>query len=203
MSAAMDVTTANNRGRESLRPHQSTLSSEITQAIRPEPTGITKVVAIDSSPRYTQDPIPIEELYPDPSASSNVLGNALGLLNSAIESLSSAVTLYARGDVIESDEAAMRCQALLPELFCCRGLGDGFGGIVNAAMFAFNNATGIPLNGRQLEGLQIGLGRIRSEPYLSFDAAVQIITYLEDLGLTVDPPEFATPPEALDAKSLR
>lgn len=161
-STAWQVTTAPGKRIRPEEPSNRFLSS--TQAIEAVKSA-AKVVSIEESPSYTSDPIAIDDLYPDHAATSILLGNALTLLNSAIEALSKSAAALGRGEQIDSDEQAIRCQSALPELFCCRALGDGFGAVVNAAIFAFRNNEGTPFSKRQIEGYRlhsVGSGKHRS-----------------------------------------
>ncbi len=162
-----------------------------------------KVFPIQNSPRFAADPISIDDLYQEASASSSVLGHALRELASAKDAIQGSLAALKREDLIESDDAMQQFQAMLPELFCCRTLGDGFGAIINALRFSFQNAGGIPLSENQIGSMGRAVERLRGEPFLDFDSAVQIITRLEDSGLIVDPPAFATLTDLLDVESFR
>ena len=89
-------------------------------------------------------------------------------------------------------------QGLLPELFCCRSLGDGFGIVVNGLMCAFQNLAGIPLRRDQAEKVRQTLIKLRSEPFLRADDAVQTIDVLEEVGLVLEPAEFNYLADILD-----
>jgi hypothetical protein len=96
-----------------------------------------------------------------------------------------------------------RLQALLPELFYCRDLGDGFGAIVNALKFSFENAHGTPLSEGQVRLIGQVIERIRQEPFMRFETAADLVGKLEDVGLIVDPPAFAVLGELLNVEGLR
>jgi len=85
----------------------------------------------------------------------------------------------------------LRLQVLLPELFCCREIGDGFGAIVNALKYSFANASGNLFTRGQLETIVRVLSTLSNEPFLRFETAVDLISDLEDSGLDVDPPVIA------------
>lgn len=180
----------------------SSRQTEPTESIRHEKNAMAQVVPIDELPLRHSSPIDIDQLYPEQGATSPVLATALSLLTSAIDSLAKSTIAIGRGELIESDEEAMRCQAVLPELFCCRELGDGFASVVNAVKLAFRNSGGTLFSKSQLEAMQIALGRIRAEPYLNFEIAVEIIAYLEDANLVVDPPGLDCLTGALNAEGL-
>jgi hypothetical protein len=145
----------------------------------------------------------IDDLYREPSAIRPILGHALRGLAAAKEAVQESLEALRRGELIASDDATQQLQALLPELFCCRELGDGFGAIINALNFSFQNARGIPLSEEQITLIGHTVERIRKEPFLPFDAAAELIGRLEDVGLVVDPPALAALGELLDVEGLR
>jgi len=87
-----------------------------------------------------------------------------------------------------------RLQSLLPELFYCRDLGDGFGAIINALKFSFENAHGTPFSEGQISLIGQAVERIRQEPFLHFEQAAELVGKLEDADLTVDPRPPMAPP---------
>ncbi|MFN0169513.1 MAG: hypothetical protein ACKV22_24085 [Bryobacteraceae bacterium] len=158
-------------------------------------------MSIEDSPRFSPDPIDTDDLYR--GGPPSVLGNALRLLATGKEEVREALAAVRRGQVIESDDAIQRFQSLLPELFCCRQLGDGFGAVINALKFVFNNRRGQPLEEKHIQLLSQTVENLRFEPFIAFDKAAQIIARLEDAGLEVDPPELTILTDLLDVKSLR
>ena len=93
-------------------------------------------------------------------------------------------------DLISSDDSIQRFQALLPELFCCRGLGDGFGAVINSIFHAIGNMDDTPMNESQLRAILNILRRIYTEPFIEYDEAVEEIMHLETVGFEVSPPYF-------------
>lgn len=166
---------------------------------------ITKpqVIPIDDSPQFEAEPIAIDSLYPEPSAVGPILGHALRALAAAKEAAQESLEALKRGELISSDESMQRLQALLPELFYCRDLGDGFGAIINALKFSFENAHGTPFSEGQIRLIGQVVERIRQEPFLHFEQAAELVGNLEDSGLTVDPSAFAALGELLDVEGLR
>jgi hypothetical protein len=162
-----------------------------------------RVVSIDDSPQFAAETMDIADLYPEIAHISPILGHALRALAAAREAAEEALEAMKRGDWMASDESMQRLQALLPELFCCRDIGDGFGAIINALRLSFVNAKGVPLSEPQIKLIRYVLERIRQEPFLHFDQAAELIESLEDTGLIVDPPSFAVLGELLDVEGLR
>jgi hypothetical protein len=162
-----------------------------------------RVISIDDSPQFEAEPIGIDSLYPEPGIVRPILGHALRGLAAAKEAVQESLEYLKRGELISSDESMQRLQALLPELFYCRDLGDGFGAIINALKFSFENAHGAPFSEAQIRLIGQMVERIRQEPFMHFEQAAELIGRLEDVGLTVDPPAFAVLGELLDVESLR
>jgi len=146
--------------------------------------------------------IPTKDLYPLREEHSPVLTSAFRLLEEGSKQIEEAIKMDRDGDRIGSDNALMSFHALLPELFCCRSLSDGFGAIVNAMFHGINNFDGNPLNGQQLQALLNTLGRIQTEPFLEFNEAVEQIMTMEDVGFIVEPREFEYLSELLNEESI-
>jgi hypothetical protein len=141
-------------------------------------------------------PIPIDILYPATEANRHDLIQALRLLPQAITALENARDAVRSNDVLQSDHQVHAVQMLLPELFRCRTIGDGFGAIVNALEIAFVNQQGEPLVENQIMTVLRVLKELRSRPFMSFESTQQTIDELEKVGLRVDP---VTLGELLDA----
>jgi len=148
----------------------------------------------DGSPQFEAEPIGIDSLYPEASVVRPILGHALRLLAAAKEAAQESVEALKRGELISSDESMQRLQSLLPELFYCRDLGDGFGAIINALKFSFENAHGTPFSEGQISLIGQAVERIRQEPFLHFEQAAELVGKLEDADLTVDPRPPMAPP---------
>ena len=154
------------------------------------------------SPRGT-DQVPArristEELYEKFENVSPELNSAVRLLSLCLEHIGQALEADRRNDPIEADDATQRLQGLLPELFCCRSLGDGFGIIVNGLMCGFQNLGGIPLRREQMEKVRQVLIKLHSEPFLRAEDAVKTITALDESGLVLEPAEFDYLADMLD-----
>ncbi len=162
-----------------------------------------RVVPIDGSPQFEAAPIEIGSLYPEPSLVRPILGHALRGLAAAKEAIQESLEALKRGELIASDESMQRLRALLPELFYCRDLGDGFGAVVNALKFSFENAHGTPFSEGQIRLIGQVVERIRQEPFLRFEQAAELVEGLEDAELKVDPPALAALGELLDVEGLR
>jgi hypothetical protein len=133
--------------------------------------------------------IETRDLYPLHSENP-ILSTALQLLDEGVKYLEESIKMIDQNDLLASDDALQRFQAMLPELFCCRDLGDGFGAIVNSIFHSLVNLRAAPLNRNQLNAIRKVVGRIYSEPYISFEEATDEILLLEDIGFQVEPSYF-------------
>src|SRR5213082_3280133 len=70
--------------------------------------------------------IEIDKLYPATEGSASDLIRALGLLADAIELLEKARAAARNKEIVTSDRYTQRFKALLPDLFGCRRIGDGY-----------------------------------------------------------------------------
>lgn len=135
--------------------------------------------------------IPTEDLYPLSSELNKELATASQLLEEGSEILNEAYNLIIQDEVFKSDDAIIRFQAILPELFCCRKIGDGFGVIINAIFHSLKNIDGSPINKEQIKAIRDLIIRLSSELYIDFDEAIEGIISLEDAGLELEPAHFA------------
>jgi hypothetical protein len=129
--------------------------------------------------------IDIDRLYETLPGTASQMVRALELLRQAIDFLSEARTSQ---DAMDSDRFVQRAQLLLPKLFACRSIGDGFGLIINSLHFAFTNLHGTPLNSDQLNVVWRTLRELRTRPAMSLEQGIQHAEELETSGLEVDPP---------------
>lgn len=134
--------------------------------------------------------IPTKDLYPLSSELKPALATAFRLLEEGTQNIKVAIDMLAEGDLLSSDDALQRFQALLPELFCCRDLGEGFGAIINAVFHSLRNLQGSPANNEQLQAVRNIISRILTEPFIEFDEAITEIISLENVGLVVEPEHF-------------
>lgn len=142
--------------------------------------------------------IETKQLYPLSHELRPELATSFSLLAEGLEYINDAINAQNEGDLISSDDFIHRLQALLPELFCCRSIGDGFGAIINAIYHSLTNMKGIALNIPQLEAIKRGLRRISTEPFLEFGEAVDEIIHLQDVGFEPEPSYFKYAADLLD-----
>ena len=100
------------------------------------------VVSIASHETFNPTLVTIDEIYHSPeSIGSPYLRSALRLISKALGDVDSALELLGDGDKVGSDDAMQHFQVILPELFACRSIGEGFGLLVSALLNAVNQAT--------------------------------------------------------------
>jgi hypothetical protein len=139
----------------------------------------------------------VDDLYPDLDPNQSILASALVLLDEAETKLTEAAALAGEGDQISADDAAQRFQALLPELFCCRSLGDSFGTVINALFHGLKNLNGFPVSETQIVQMLASIRVLRRRPFLEYAEALAVVARLEAMNLRVDPPGLATIQEVL------
>ncbi len=130
----------------------------------------------------------IDELYSDASLRPDSLNSALALLHEGGQILDQAIEFLRDGDAIASDDSITRFQALLPELFCFRSLGDGFALIVSSMFNSVKNLAGKPMLEEQILAIAFVTRYVRSEIYCSIGPAIDVVEKLVDAGLNVEPP---------------
>jgi len=132
-------------------------------------------------------PLQIEQIYRAPEAGSLALATALRLLPAVVERCRSALAAIEFGDLIQSDDAMIHVHSMLPELFCCRRLGEGFTAIVNAVLSAFEGQKGLPMDKAQIETIYRALAAVRSEPGISFSHSLDYVAAMEGADLNISP----------------
>jgi hypothetical protein len=135
--------------------------------------------------------IEIDKLYPNTGGSTAEVVRALGLLADANVRLERA-RLCAESSPLSADRELQHFQSLLPALFSCRRIGDGFALVVNSLQNVFINLQGKLLSKVQISTIWRILREVRSKPYLSFDQSLELVAELEDVNLEVDPQILAS-----------
>lgn len=132
--------------------------------------------------------IEIDKLYQAAKGTGTQFITALESLAEAIDLLAQARVASQKNSPIDADRCVQRFEALLPQLFRYRKIGDGYGVIVNALHFAAVNRRGRPLNTDQITTTWLVLRELRSKPFLEFEQALDQVAELENCGIEVDPP---------------
>jgi hypothetical protein len=146
----------------------------------------------EKKPGQEENTIPTEALYPLSDELSPVISTAFRLLEEAINKISEAYESLSKGNLIAADDALIHVTAILPELFCCKSIGDGFGATINAIFYGIKNQSKEEefhtLD--QINMIRFCLKRLQSEPFIEFSDSVGVIMKLEDAGFNVDPPHL-------------
>ena len=135
-------------------------------------------------PRLSQN-----DLYPARQAFSPEHIMALRLLRLAVGRCQRAIGAVAE-DPMGADTEIQKVQMLLPELFCCRALGDGFGTVVNALICVFQNTDGNILERNQIKILESVFKELRDQPFLNVTKADDLVDLLESNGFSPYPTEL-------------
>jgi hypothetical protein len=131
-------------------------------------------------------PIDIDRLYDAAPGASSQIVRVLDLLKQASDLLETA---RKSDNPLDADRCVQRVQLLLPKLFAYRGLGDGYGVIINSLHFGLANLQGTPLTSDQRNAVWRILRELRNKPAMTLEQGVQRVEEFEACGLGVDPPD--------------
>ena len=132
----------------------------------------------------------MSDIYPAMEVASPELSSAMRVLPKAIEWADVANEALGAGELIRSDDAMIHLHSLVPELYCCRKLGDGFGAVVGAVWNSFDGQRGVPMDRSQIQSIRLALSGIQAQPNLTFERALDLISDLERAGLDIHPAGF-------------
>lgn len=133
--------------------------------------------------------IGIDEIYRAPEADTKI-GNVLKTLRESASNCDDAIKSLENSDPIGSDNFMLEVGAALPELFCNRGIGDGFAEIINALESAFENLNGELFSLTQIRAIRDALAGARNEPRMSFEKSLGYVQALENVGLKTEPADI-------------
>ena len=125
------------------------------------------------------------DVYPLGREQSPVILAAMKLLQEARNTLDEAYRYRDMDDVVNADDCLLRLRALLPELFLCRSIGDGLGSVVLATLHSLENARA-PLSKEQVAEIRSAFIKLQREPYMPFEAALNLQEQYERVGLEPD-----------------
>jgi hypothetical protein len=174
------------------RPETRIRSLETTlESSKEKPVG-TSATIIEDLPLFREGRseharLSQHDLYPARQAFSREHIAALRLLQLAIGRSQRSINAE---DPMEADIEIQKIQMLLPELFCCRALGDGFGTIINALVYVFENANGMTFERSQIAILKRVFQGLRDKPFLSSTEADDTVELLESNGFNPHPSEL-------------
>jgi hypothetical protein len=145
-------------------------------------SAVQALAAIKESARDQLEDLKV--IYSEPSPQ---LGQAVTLLSEAAFACVEAIDAEENSKRFRADDCMLRVQAISSQLFDFRSLGDGFGIVSTALMFAFINKNGMPFSKAEMYAVLRVLKTLRSAPFSSMENAVTITGILEQAGLIVDP----------------
>ncbi len=143
-----------------------------------------------------------EDIYAAPEALKPELSNALNLLRDSADILAEAIQSAQEHSALAADDAIERFVALLPELFCCRSIGDGFGAVVQTLHYCLYNNEGQPLPLERIKALQASVEGLRRNVFMPFDEAVDIIEALEKTDFDTEPRSLRTLTDLMNEQGL-
>lgn len=160
---------------------------------------ITNVTDTGSDqPHLQASALSVDDIYPDKAMIGSDLSTALRLLAEAAGLINDAIDRQRSGDRVQADDAMQQLQVLLPELFFCRSLGDGFGAVINSLFHGMRNLGGAPLSQEQMLAIRGALMTIRNEPFLRFENAIDQVRELGLLFANMMPSGMEIIDKALD-----
>jgi hypothetical protein len=144
-----------------------------------------------ASAAVKQEAVSAELLYPIHAESgSPIVTAAFRLLREATELLDAALVALRGADRVTADYSCTRLHSLLPEMFCCRRIGDGYASAVAVAATAYATQAGIPFEENQLVALLTMFRALRAKPFMSLDTLDEFIEAMEKSGLSVEVPGY-------------
>jgi len=126
----------------------------------------------------------LREIYPDPSPQ---LQRVITSLTEAILACNEAIQAEEAADKFRADDCMLKVQAASMELIELRGIGDGFGVVATALMFAFINKRGTPFSKIEMNAVLRTLKALRSAPFPTLENGAAVTEILEKAGLVIDP----------------
>lgn len=157
-------------------------------------------VTHDASGSHSQRRLSLEEVYPEPNQLEPALLAARSLLGEYVTLLERADSELADSNPVLADEIASRAHLLLPELFCCRDLGDGFAASILALFHSVRNLQGAPLGDDKMRSLRHVASTLLEEPYLSFERSIGLASKLESVGFCPDPERLGYIHDAFESR---
>lgn len=185
-----DATTESVEGGTSRNRISSTVGPQGDQ-----PTAVTARVFSaeeDVSGRNALAPTTVSDLYPEKSATSLEMSSAIQLLTEAQGLADRAYSAVQLQEIMAADDLMLQIHALLPELFACRHLGDGFGTLVLGLHYSIENSDGKPLALEQIGMIRKCVRKLLEQPLISSSAALELFDLLE--GAELDPLPHALDP---------
>jgi hypothetical protein len=180
------------RGGHNVPPDQETCL-ELVPRKPPKSEGVVVKDGIVASAAV----ISVDDIYRAPDAGTE-MGIALRLLREAVSNCEDALLALDNHEPIGADAFMLRAGMTLPELFCCRVIGDGYAEIINAVQSAFENLDGELFSLVQIRAVKNALTTVRNEPRMTFERSLDLVSMLEEAGLKTEPSDIDKLAEWLD-----
>jgi hypothetical protein len=176
------------RGTVDLRHIRSVISKSVVSG-DDEPAGSETELPNTDVGNQQKRSTSIDDLYDSDTPTGALIHNARRILSEIEARAAEAQRLHNARDFIGADNEIALLQADLPELFCCSTLSDGFAAVVIAIFHGLRNRGFDALNIDQLFVVRRATEKLRSDPFLDFNLALDLIDALADSGLKTDPVE--------------
>lgn len=138
-------------------------------------------------------PFEFEAFYPEPEShesAPSVLKDVLLALAKMHDAIASAVVEAEQGAIPQSDDALSQVQLEIESLLGRPRIDDGLSSMLVGLHCALVNRGSDFLELTQLRQVRNVIERVRTEPFVTVDSAVDLLLKLEQVGLVVDPPEL-------------
>jgi hypothetical protein len=132
----------------------------------------------------------LDLLYPLKSESFPTLFVASRLLAKAMDLIETSIEAHQLGNEFAKDDCANQLAALLPELFCCRDIGEGYGALIIAIHYGLRNRGAELLTEDQLISIRYAIRKLSATPFISFEDSLPLIEDMERTALIVEPREL-------------
>jgi hypothetical protein len=163
-------------------------NSEVAKQSANHANVYTAKITDDRDGSLSTQRIDTSSLYGDTYSNISYIPRVFNLLKESSELLLSSSQSLRSGDEVSSDNNIQHFLALLPELFCCRSIGDGFASIINSIYNAIINQSEIGLlSVPQISNILLCVDHLLIEPFLEFDEAIDLILLLDEVGLDIEP----------------
>lgn len=141
----------------------------------------------------------INDLYRGKSPESFLLQTVSESLDNIFDQFTNAMGARKADDLLVADNALIHIRQTLPELFyLSRDVGDGFGECMRAIHYALNNKIEEVPSLTQLQELRLIVRKLKHQPFVNIDQAVEWLMALEDADLEIDSPVVGMIAEAVD-----
>lgn len=140
-----------------------------------------------------------EKLFADSEHLSADVKNAIRLLKESQVLLESALSEFDEQNFLPADDYLQRFYMILPELYCCRSVGEGFANIIQCCFHGLKNLEGMPPSRDQAQVLNLSIRSLLDELFMDFDESIRFVDDLEEVGFNVGPSRLTFIGEIVDS----